>query len=144
MGAKTPGANQPGLDQPGRNSPGERQPDESFDAQEVESSTGVAVDSTGTTTLGTTDNIEGHVLLITVNPTAADFSFNVNVDGTPVFKSAQSPSNTDEATYQVAPDVDAAFFRGSGAQIVFEVTSASATGGATADVDADVRSEDAR
>lgn len=143
--AKTNGPTLPGLRTPGGRTPGKDVPDRKFGATNEQSDTGIAVDSTGTTTLGTTDEIEGVLEYVTVTATAADFNFNINVDGNAVFASAQSPSGTTEERFNVADEVDEAFFRGdAGVDIVFEVTSASGTGGATADVTASVESEEQR
>jgi len=142
--AKTPGATTPGLRTPGRSTLGSDTPLAAFAAVTTVAAAGVAVDATGTTTIGTPDEIEGEVQSVTVTPTAADFSFQVLVNGTSVFSSAQSPSAAAEETFHVNPAEDAAFFRGESPTVEIEVTSASATGGATTDVDVDIQSEENR
>lgn len=136
----TPGDPTPGLrtrqfDQPGARSPG--------DAEDATaSSTGVAVDATGTTTIGSADAARVSVVEVRVNASAADFDFNVNVDGEAAFSAAQSPSGTSEESF--APDVETARIElgRDATDLVFEVTSASGTGGATADVDIITTAED--
>jgi hypothetical protein len=109
------------------------------------SATGIAVDSTGTTAVGTTDEIEGQVLEVEIDPTAADFSFQITVNGTAILDSAKSPPGTSPYTYTVDGAEDAAFFRGNtGATVYIEVTSASSTGGATTDVTSTHVSRDGR
>lgn len=142
--AKTPGATTPGLNTPGREIPGSETPGAPFGVLTVVSASGVAVDATGTTTVGSPDEIEGEVQEVTVTPTAADFSFQILLNGTAVFDSPQSPDAAAEQTFRVDPAEDAAFYRGSSPTVEIEVTSASATGGATADVDVDIQSEENR
>jgi len=143
--AKMNGPTLPGLRTAGARTPGKSLPDNAFGATNVQSGGGVAVDATGTTALGTTDEIEGVAELVTVIPTAADFEFNINVDGVAVFPTPQSPSAAAKETFEIPSEADGAFFRGDvGVDIVFEVTSASATGGATADVSVSAESEEER
>lgn len=131
-GRRTPGLASPQFDQPGRRTPGDGEPS-------APAETGVAVDATGTTTLGTVEGDRDQVQVVTVNGTAADFDFQVTVGDTAVFDTAQSPGSTNEETFQ--PDT-ATFTAAEDEDVVFEVTSASATGGATADVTVDVVSDD--
>jgi len=138
-GANTPGRDTPGLrtpafDHPGARTPGDGEPS-SPDAD------GVAVDSTGTTTLGSVDGDRDTTVEVVVNATATDFNFQAYVGGESLFDSAQSPSGT--AAESFTPSGDANAVTGAGSKdVVFEVTSASASGGANADVDVNVVSED--
>lgn len=141
---KTPGATTPGLNTPGRSAPGSDMPGDAFGTLTTVSADGVAVDSTGTTTVGSPNEIEGEVQEVTVTPTAADFSFQILLNGTGVFDTPQSPSAAAEETFRVDPAEDAAFFRGSSPTVEIEVTSASGTGGATTDVDVEIQSEENR
>jgi hypothetical protein len=116
----------PSLDTPGRELSGE-------DATVVVESTGVAVGSTGTTTLGDVGGDRTTLYAVVVNPTDADFNFQINTDGDTAFTSAQSPGGTNEETF--VPDGTAAVVYGaSDSTVEFEVTSASSNGSATADV----------
>jgi hypothetical protein len=124
----------PGVSTPGRRLPGQETPSDTFAGETDHSAAGVAVDATGTTAVGTADTLEGQVLEVVVDPSAADFQFQVTVDGSPIFQSAQSPSAAEAETFTPSGAVDAAYYHGSAADIAFEVTAASATGGATADV----------
>lgn len=131
-----PSLNTPGHDRPGYLFPGD------VDVTEL-SATGVAVDATGTTTLGSVDGDRDIVVTVTVNPTAADFDFTVNADGDEVFTVTQSPADTSEASYN-PDDEDNVVVDSTPTDIVFEVTDPSATGGATADVTVEVHSEGQR
>jgi|APHM01.1.fsa_nt_gi hypothetical protein len=143
--SRTPGPTLPGLRTPGRRTPGRDTPGTGLDAVDTLSATGVAVDATGTTAIGTTDEIEGQVIEATINGTAADFEFQILIDDTTIFDSPQSPPGTSPYTFSVDGAEDAAFFRGdSGVTVYIEVTSASATGGATADVSTTHTSRDQR
>lgn len=141
---KTPGATTPGLNTPGRSAPGSDMPSAAFGVLTVVSAAGVAADATGTTTVGSPNEIEGEVQEVTVTPTAADFSFQILLNGTAVFDSPQSPDAAEAQTFAVNPAEDAAFFRGSSPTVEIEVTSASGTGGATTDVDVEIQSEENR
>lgn len=129
---RLPGFPQPGAVDPGPNQPGPDIPDDSAIGEVEVESTGVAVDATGTTTIGTPEGVGGQVVAVYVDPTAADFSFNVTADGVAIFGSSQSPASTDEEAF--APPAADGEFQGDAPDLVFEVTSASGTGGATADV----------
>ncbi|PSQ70915.1 MAG: hypothetical protein BRD38_04050 [Bacteroidetes bacterium QH_9_67_14] len=129
---REPGYDTPGPQTPGSVVPGSVEPDASPVGAEEVSATGVAVDATGTTAVGTPEGRGGEIEEVRVNASAADFDFNVNADGNGIFSAVQSPSGTDEEVFR--PDAELAEFDGDAPDIVFEVTSASATGGATADV----------
>lgn len=133
-GDAQPGLRTPDMDEPGPRTPGDA-------AVTTLSQTGVAVDATGTTTLGTVGGDRDTVVVVTVTPTAADFDFNVTLGGETVFSAAQSPAAAEEEPFD--PDADAAVrIDATDADVAIEVTSASATGGATADVDVEVSSEE--
>lgn len=135
----TPGDDTPGLRTPQFETPGARSPGDAADS--TVTGTGVAVDATGTTTLGTVDGDRTSVEEVRVNATATDFNFNVNVDGTAIFSANQSPSGTSEEVFY--PDEDLRITTDKQSEdVVFEVTSASGTGGATADVDVQIITED--
>lgn len=125
-----PGFATPDDPDPGPRQPGPSVPDPPLAGAVAVSATGVAVDATGTTAVGTPDGYAGEVLRVTVTPTAADFSFNVLADGTSLFAAAQSPAAAAEETFEVPVNS----FDGDAPDLDIEVTAASATGGATADV----------
>lgn len=133
-GRFTPGLRTPQLDYRGHRAPGDAEPT-------TVSATGVAVDATGTTNLGTVDGDRDLTLEVRVNATAADFNFQVSVGGENVFSSAQSPSGTTEEAFYPALTL-AAITSATDEDVVFEVTSVSGTGGATTDVDVDLVSDD--
>ena len=129
----------PGRTRPGTRTPSQPEPDLSTPGgtdQPSVSATGVAVDATGTTTVGTVEGDRVKVFAVTVDATAADFDFNLNVDGEPAFAADQSPASTDAEVFET-DDEEAVTYLAVGTDIVFEVTSASSTGGATADVTVD-------
>lgn len=134
--ANTPGTPTPGPQTPGPDTPGQEIPDESPEIEETVSAVGVATDATGTTTVGTPDGRDGRVRTVTVDATSTDFSFNVLADGVSLFSAAQTPSSTDPETFEVP--VEAGEYAGQSPTVEFQVTSASAQGGASADVDATV------
>jgi hypothetical protein len=136
---RLPGRRTPGPQDPGPTIPGSRIPDQSAIGTERVSATGVAIDATGTTAIGTPDGRGGKVVTVYVNATQTDFNFNVNADGVALFDTAQSPGSTTREAFEVS--TGNAAFDGDAPDLVFEVTSASATGGATADVDVDVAIE---
>lgn len=133
----------PGRTRPGTRTPAQPAPDLSTpggtDTPSV-STTGVAVDATGTTAVGTVEADRVKVFAVTVDPTAADFDFNLNVDGEPAFAADQSPAAA-EAEGFTTDDEAAITYLAVGTDIVFEVTSASGTGGATADITVDTVAE---
>lgn len=133
----------PGRTRPGTRTRAQPSPDLSTPGgtdQPSVSATGVAVDATGTTAVGTVEGDRVKVFAVTVDPTAADFDFNLNVDGEPVFAADQSPAAAEAETFETE-DEAAITYLAVGTDIVFEVTSASATGGATADVTVDTAVE---
>lgn len=134
--ADLPGASTPGPQTPGPNTPGQEIPDESPEIEETVSATGVATDATGTTTLGTPDGRDGRVRTVTLDATSTDFQFDLLADGVSLFAATQSPSSTDPETFDVP--VEAGEFTGQAPTLAVEITSASAQGGASADVDATV------
>jgi len=136
---RLPGRRIPGPRDPGPTIPGSRIPDQSAIGTERASATGVAVDATGTTAIGTPEGRGGEVVTVYVDATQADFNFNVNANGVALFDAPQSPGSTDREAFEVA--IENGAFDGSAPDLVFEVTSASATGGATADADVDVAIE---
>lgn len=84
--------------------------------------------------MGTYDEPGLEVLAVYVNGTVSDFSFQILVDGEAAFSATQSPTSTDMERF--VPDAPGRFEVSSGATTIeFSVTSASATGGSTADVD---------
>jgi hypothetical protein len=117
---------------PGRRTPG------GADEQEL-SATGVAIDATGTTTVGDVEGDRTQVVAVEVTPTAADFDFNVNHDGSPIYDSAQSPAAAEAESF--GGQGDAIVVVGA-TTVEFEVTSASGTGGATADVNVTALGDD--
>lgn len=132
--ARTPGYPTPGPQQPGSKVPGSEVPDQSAIGDEEVSQTGVAVDGTGTTTLGDPQGRQGEVREVRVDATDANFQFNVNAGGEAIFSSNQSPTGTDEEVF--IPTAELAEFAGDSPELVFEVISSSTAGGATADVTA--------
>jgi len=125
--------------QPGPSFPGDPTPGEEYVLTEAETLSGVAIDATGTTDIGTPDGFRGEVVSVAVDADAADFNFNVNADGSALFSSNQSPSGTSEETF--TPDQNENF-EGDAPDLVFDVTAASATAGATATVTVTVRIEE--
>ena len=140
----TPGSALRGRHGPGRGSPGmgTRGPTvPKGGSDESVEQTGIAVDSTGQTNIGTVGGDRTTVYEVTVTPDAADFDFNVTVDGETVFENAQSPDAAAEESFD--PDGDGEFVVKAGdGDVVFDVSSASATGGATADVSVEARGEE--
>jgi len=135
-----PGTRTPGPHTPGPSLLGSRVPDQSAVATRTTEGT-VAVDATGTTTLGTPSGYGGRVRLVTVDAGVADFDFTVTTDGVAVFDAPQSLNAAGTESFIVA--VENGAFDGAVPQLVFEVTSASATAGeqATVTVETDIESQ---
>lgn len=127
LGPRTPGTRTPGSSTPG--------PDNT--AVETVELSGAAIDSTGVTSFQELAGGRARVVSVRIDPTAADVSFNVNLDGGAVFTAPQSPSAASPETFK-PDDAEADSGAVSLVDLGFEVTSASATGGATADVSVDV------
>jgi hypothetical protein len=111
--------------------PGDRTPGESGRTTETVGAGAVAIDATGATRLGTVAGTDLTVEEVRVTATAADTDFNVEVDDTDVFSSEQSPSGTSEETYH--PDQNHRVGGEAASDIEVDVSSASGTGGATAE-----------
>lgn len=92
---------------------------------------GVAIDSTGTTDIGTIVSDEAEIKEIRVESTAQDFDFNVEHNGNDTFGGEQSPTAAEET---FVPDQNTRSGGVGDATFVLDVSSASASGGATADV----------
>lgn len=111
--------------------PGNRTPGEAEAATDTITEQDVAIDATGTTTLGGVVGDEIVVKEVYVISTAQDFDFNVEVSGSDVFANEQSPSSGSEG---FTPDQNARVAGTDAAQVALDVSGASASGGATADV----------
>lgn len=111
--------------------PGSLTPGEGSKATDTITEMNVAIDSTGTTTLGGVVADEAEVKEVYVISTAQDFDFNVEFAGSDVFANEQSPGSGSEG---FTPDQNASVGGTDAAQAVIDVSSASASGGATADV----------
>lgn len=134
QGRDTPGLRTPGAAMPGYDFPGSV-------AVLALAQAGVAIDATGTTTLGTVEGDRDRVAEVSVNATQTDFNFQVTIGGVAVFDSAQTVSSTDEETFAVP--VDAGTTVGTGDEdVAIEITSASGTTDAAADVTATVHSQE--
>jgi hypothetical protein len=138
-GQRTPGDDTPGAETPGFEMPGARTPGRV--ASVSVSGTDLAVDSTGTTSLGSLSGDRIAIEDVVVNATAADFSFQVTVGGTALFDGAVSPSGTSEESFTPS-NTDGVFVGNEDEDVVFEVTSASTTGGATTDATVNATSEE--
>jgi hypothetical protein len=136
-----PGPDTPAGATPGSVVPGAAVPDTSTEVVETVSVTGVDVTVTGTTRVGTPSGRGGEVKAVRVDADAADFDFNVERDGSDVFVNEQSPSGTSEEEFFPTDDENASF-AGEDPQIDFDVSTTSATTGATADVEVDVGFEE--
>lgn len=122
--------------------PGRRTPSESETSRDTISLSGVAIDAAGVTDIQRIVGDRVKVVDVVVDPTQSDFQFNVNNNGNAVFAADQSPDDANEDNY--IPDSDDKEAAGVDASTVsFEVTAASGTGGASADVQVVVESEDA-
>lgn len=131
--------------QPGRRVPGFRTPSSGFpraplpgDVDETTvSATGVDASTTGVTTVGVDEEDRAIAQSVTVTADDSAVEFNVNVDGTPLFDTPQSPAaDATEETFD-APRNEAV---GVGDKTVeIEITTAS-TG--TLDVSVDLLGED--
>jgi hypothetical protein len=130
-GPSTPGTPLPGQTTPGPSTPGSLQPDPGYDGAEVVEADGVAIDATGTTTLGAPDGFGGRVAEVVVVPDESDFDFNVEADGSDVFSAEQSPGG--DAREAFSPDQNQDL-DGDLPSLTLDVSGASGTGGATADV----------
>lgn len=137
---RIPGFDTPGPVEPGKATPGSRVPDEGAIGERHTQATGVAIDATGTTTVGTPSGYGGEIRAVRVNADAADFDFNIEADGTDIFTAEQSPSGTNEETF--VPNQELSEFEGDAPDLVIDVSSASATGGATATVTVDTAIEE--
>lgn len=135
-----PGPPAPGPDDRGPHTPGPEQPDPSHITTETVEQTGVAIDSTGSTTIGSPSTIGGDVIVVEVNADQADFDFNIELDGTDIFNSEQSPTGTTLERFY--PDPQLAEFDGTDPTLEIDVSDASSTGAATADVTVDVGVEE--
>jgi len=100
---------------------------------------GAAVDSTGSTRIQEIIGSEVEIVDVRVTATAADFNFQITVNGSNVYGTAQSPTGTTEQSF--FPTGQNAYWANINSAIVaFDVTSASGTTGATATVDVLTRS----
>lgn len=132
-GRHAPGLQTPDLETPGPEFPG--QPT----AESVEE-TGVAVDSTGDTTVGSVGDDRTTITGITVDADVSDFQFQIRVDGEGVFDAAKQHGGTGAEDFAV--EADGAVTVGAGpATAVIDVTNQSGTNNATADVTVDAQSE---
>lgn len=137
-GKRTPGRETPGLSTPQFDSPGNTAPGSAFPSDQSDAT--VAIDATGTTTLGTVEGDRDQALVVTVNADAADFDFNIEVGGSDLFSAEQSPGGTTEESF--TPDTAKAVVESAvDEDVVIDVSSASSTGSATADVTASFVSE---
>jgi len=115
---------------PGSRTPGVSVPGESERLPNPVVETGVAVDATGTTTTDTGLDDDAEVEAVIVTSTAQDFDFNVSLGGNDLFATEQSPSAAVEK-FSPEQNVEA----GAGLpSLDIDVSAASASGGATADV----------
>lgn len=130
--ARLPGAPTPGPRLPGPDLPGSRLPEEGAIAVVEVSVAGAPTDATTSTAIGTPAGRGGEVKAVFVTASATDFDFNVTADGTDLFNSEQSPGSTNEERFD--PVTENAEFQGDAPDLVFDVSSASAQGGASADV----------
>jgi len=129
----------PGPRTPGRDFPGDDQPAEATESYETVTVDNIAIDATGTSPLGDLPGQNGRIVEVTVTPTAADFTFNVNAGGDPVFATAPSPDAAAEQSF--TPNTGAANYD-SADSAAFEVVTASATVGATTSATLRVAVED--
>lgn len=130
----------PGQTTPGPRTPGDPTPGDEDVGVEVVTVEGVAIDATGSTTVGTPDGFRGRVTQVVVTPTAADFDFNIEQDGSDVFAAEQSPSGASREVF--TPDQNDEF-EGDAPDLDVDVSSASGSGGATATVTVHVEIEEA-
>ena len=136
-----PGPDTPAGVTPGSEVPGAAVPDTSTEAVETVSAGNVDITATGTTRVGTPVGRGGEVQEVRVNATQSDFEFNIERDGNDVFVNEQSPNGTDEEKFFPTDDENASFV-GEDPQIDIDVSSPSATAGATAYVEVDVGFEE--
>lgn len=136
-----PGPDTPAGAIPGSEVPGAAVPDTSTEAVETVSADNVDIAATGTTAVGTPAGRDGEVQEVRVDADESDFEFNVERDGNDVFVNEQSPDGTTEEKFFPTDDENAAFV-GEDPQIDIDVSSPSATAGATADVEVDVGFEE--
>lgn len=113
--------------QPGRKTPaGEGAQTETVGASAA------AIDSVATVDLGVVAGKDVTVKEVRVEATASDFDFNIEVDGSDIFGSEQSPSGTSEEVF--TPDQNSRVGGDAAVDIEFDVSNNSATGSATASV----------
>jgi len=130
---RQPGFDTPGPTTPGPTTPGSAVADTSAEGVETVMAEGVAIDATGRTVIGSADGRGGAVREVRVDADAADFDFNIERDGNDVFTAEQSPGGTTEESFEPDDD-DNARFDGEDPEAAIDVSSPSATVGATATV----------
>lgn len=111
--------------------PGPSTPGETATSDEQVHATAVAIDSTGTTDIGSLVTDQATIKEVYVDSTQQDFDFNVEANGNDIFGSEQSPSAAEES---FQPDQNQRVGGTDDLELAFAVSSASATGSATADV----------
>lgn len=135
-----PGTEFPGQTFPGAEFPADPTPGDEYVITRTIAASGLAVDAAATVTVGSLEvGRRGEVTNVSVTPTAADFDFNIEYDGTDLFSAEQSPAAASQEDF--TPDQNADF-DGEVPEFSIDVSSASGTGGATADVTLTIRIEE--
>lgn len=124
-GRHAPGLQSPDLETSGSQTPGSASP------QSAEAT--VAADATGVEQLGDLDGDRVVIRSVVVDSTDEDYDFQVTLDGSDVFAGAQSPTAAGVQTF-TPNSANAASIGTDGHALTFEVTAASASAGASADV----------
>lgn len=111
--------------------PGSRTPGERPRSTQTVEALNVAIDATGQTELGTLIADESVVREVRVDSSAQDFDFNITHNGNNLFANEQSPTNAQE---DFTPNQNRRDAGQDDAELAVDISAASGTTGATADI----------